>query len=68
MRTAPVKTSELRRRLREALCAFKRAGGRGVELADEIDGVRLELRSRAARKGWKKRMRRIGRRGFERHR
>jgi hypothetical protein len=53
------KSSELRRRLREALCALERAGGRGVDVADEIDGIRFELKSRAARKGWKTRKRRL---------
>ena len=57
MMTRKDSITALRRRLQDAVCAFKHAGGRGVELADEIDGIRAELRSRAALKGWKKRKR-----------
>lgn len=52
--TAPlaVPAPVLRARLREANTAFRATGGRGVELADFIDAIRHELRSRGARKGW----------------
>jgi len=50
-----VTDAQLSAELRAALAAFERARGRGIELADEIDSLRAELRSRAARKGWRTR-------------
>jgi len=50
--------SAVRKRLQEVLVVFEHAGGRGVALAEEIDQLRFELRSLAARKGWRKRKRR----------
>jgi hypothetical protein len=48
-------TEALRKQLAEARAAFKRAGGRGVDRAEEIDALRFQLRSRASHKGWRNR-------------
>jgi hypothetical protein len=39
-------TRTLRRQLRERVAIFEAAGGRGVELAEEIDGLRIALAAR----------------------
>ena len=44
----PEEKKRLRKRLKELLVVFKASGGRGVELADEID----ELRARIAGEKW----------------
>lgn len=41
-----ISTAALQRRLRQALLIFRAAGGRGVELAEEIDALRAELKRR----------------------
>ena len=49
--------SAVRKRLQEVVAGFEQAGGRGVDVAEEIDQLRFELRSLAARKGWRNRKR-----------
>lgn len=42
---------DLKHRLRKKTALFEAAGGRGVELADEIDDLRIAMAARAVSRG-----------------
>jgi hypothetical protein len=44
-------TAAMKKHLKRRRVAFEAAGGRGVDLADEIDSLRVALAVRAATKG-----------------